>query len=402
MRRIGLLVEPEFLERHWGVRVYVYSLAKVLARHGWLVDFIVAGASSANEPRWYRLHLTDADLFSNAAPSSSGTPGEVWAAMRRDAFPPRDAVRPAAPPPQVPVGLRRPCLMPVGSNLASERYDALVITNPWMVKWTTRLPARRVFGLVFDLIPNLFGILSDESKPFAFAHQHEFGFRHFETCTDGILTISEATREAYLDLVRSRRPDGRGPQVIALPPMAPYYAFDGQALLPARERPTRIVLAGCFDLRKGLRELPGLLNPLGVDLDEVVVYGGVRCREGEVDAFFRGLQVPRVTWHMGPTASHVRDIFRTSRLLVFPSRHEGLGLPLLEAQLQGCRVATYPVSPMQDLALSGAVTLDDDPGESARRLTAALHESFDHAALAQEAAAAFIHAPLASDPLAGL
>ncbi len=398
MRRIGLLVEPEFLERHWGVRVYVYSLAKVLAHHGWRVDFVVAGASSASEPRWYRLHIGDNDLFAKAGPSSSGTPGDVWESLRREACPARGPAPTPLPP--VPTGLRRPCRMPIGSDLGVEGYDALVITNPWMVKWTGRLPARRVFGLVFDLIPNLFGILSDESKPFAFAHQHEYGFRHFEAHTDTVLTISEATRDAYLDLVRSRRPDTSGPRVVALPPMAPYYALDLRRPQPARTRPPRVVLAGCFDLRKGLKTLPALLNPLADVLDEVVIYGGVRCRDVDVDAFFRSLTVPRVTWHVGPTAAHVRDIFRTSRLLVFPSRFEGLGLPILEAQLQGCRVATYPVSPMQDLALSGAVVLDEDAAESSRRIRAALGDPFNHEALAGEAARAFVDGPLATDPLA--
>ena len=52
-----------------------------------------------------------------------------------------------------------------------------LITNPWMVKWRERLPARRTMGLVFDSIPNLFGVLLDDGKPFAFAHQHGHGFK---------------------------------------------------------------------------------------------------------------------------------------------------------------------------------------------------------------------------------
>jgi hypothetical protein len=289
--------------------------------------------------------------------------------------------------------------MPIGSCLAAERYDAILITNPWMVKWRDRLPAGQVFGLVFDLIPNLFGILSDENKPFAFAHQHEFGFRYYEEHCDGILAISPATRGAYLELVRARSPEGRGPNVVALPPMAPYYALGDHDAPHASPRARRVVLAGCFDLRKGIRELPALLNGAADCVDEVVAYGGVRCREADVDTFFRSLRVPRFVWHLGPTASHVRDIFRTSSLLLFPSRFEGLGLPLLEAQLQGCRVATYPISPMLELSLRGAVVLSDDMAESIARLRAALQEPFDHDALRRAAVAAFVQPAVEADPL---
>lgn len=399
MPKIGLIVEPEFLERHWGVRVYVYSLATLLARHGWSVDFVFPQTCSAGELRWYKLHVRDESLFKSAAPCASGDPREVLSALRDAAFPEKGPSR-SHPTGHLPVGLRRPEVMPIGSSLATEHYDTILITNPWMVKWRERLPARRTLGLVLDLIPNLFGVLLDEGKPFAFAHQHERGFRYFEECCDQIVTISEATRATYLDLVRSRRPGAAGPDVIALPPFAPYDALDEPVASCPAARRARIVLAGCFDLRKGLRELPALLNGVSDLVEEVVVYGGVRCRKPDVEAFFKDLDITHVVWHLGATAGQVRDIYRRSKILLFPSKFEGLGLPLLEAQLGGCRVATYPLSPMKELGLSGAVTLSENPAESVARLRRALQEPFDHAALRTEARAAFVEPVLREDPFA--
>ena len=132
------------------------------------------------------------------------------------------------------------------------------------------------------------------------------------------------------------------------------------------------------------------------------MYGGVRCRKSDVESFFANLSIDRIEWHLGATADQVRDIFRRSSMLVFPSKFEGLGLPLLEAQLGGCRVSTYPVSPMKELALSGAVMLSDVASESIARLRRALHEPFDHAALRAEARAAFVEPVLRDDPLAGV
>ncbi len=186
--------------------------------------------------------------------------------------------------------------------------------------------------------------------------------------------------------------------MIALPAFAPYHALTEPARACPGTRSARIVLAGCFDLRKGLRELPGLLNGVAHAVEEVVMYGGIRCPKPDAEAFFKSLRVDRVEWHLGATADQVRDIFRRSRLLLFPSQFEGLGLPLIEAQLGGCRVATYPISPMQDLALAGRVTLDSDAGASSSAIRRALDEPFDHAALAAQARASFVYPALQRDP----
>ena len=401
MTKIAFIVEPEFLERHWGVRVYLYSLAKVLQRHRWTVDFVMPQGSNAGELRWSKIDVRDESLFSSAAPSASGSPAEVWMALRDVAFKETPKPTATAPVPKPPsAGLRRPAVMPLGSSLASEHYAAALITNPWMVKWRERLPVDHLMGLVLDLIPNLFGVLVDDGKPFVFAHQHQQGFKYYEEFCDTVLAISGNTRDAYLDLVRSRRPVADGPAVVALPPFAPYDALSEPTKACLSTRSARIALAACFDPRKGLRELPDLLNGLADVIDEVVVYGGVRCRKAEAEAFFANLRIERIVWHLGATAAQVRDIFRRSSLLLFPSRFEGLGLPLLEAQLEGCRVATYPESPMKELALSGSVILAESPVESVARLRRALAESFDHASLRAEARAAFVEPVLRTDPLA--
>ncbi len=397
MTRIGIVVEPEFLQRHWGVRVYVYSLSKWLARHNWTVDFLSPHRSSAGELRWHKLHLRDESIFEATAPSAAGDPREVLRELRNAAFQ-RSGPSSNHVSPRVSVGLKRPETMPIGASLAVEDYDTILITNPWMVSWQGRLPARQVLGVVYDLIPNIFGLTLDENKPFAFAHQHAHGFRYFEEACDQILAISEATRSAYLELVRARRPGGKGPKVVALPPFAPYHSLDEPTEPCPASRPARMVLAGCFDLRKGLRELPEILNGLSDVIEEVVIYGGARCRQSDVETFFNQLRIERVAWHLGPTAHEVRDIFRHGRMLLFPSKFEGLGLPILEAQLEGCRVATHAVSPMQDLALGGAVMLADSTEESVERLQKALREPFDHAALRAEARAAFVD-PMQMNPL---
>jgi glycosyltransferase involved in cell wall biosynthesis len=403
MPKIALIVEPSFLKKHWGVRVYVYSLGKVLQHHGWTVDFVYPEASVSAEPRWHKLHLRDSSLFSAAQPSAAGRPAEVWKALREVAFktggPAPDSARPMGVSTVNSAGWRQPPVMPIGSRLEFEQYDVALITNPWMVRWRERLPARKTMGLVLDMIPELFGVLLDDGKPFAFAHQHETGYKYYEEFCDEVLTISDHTRDMYLELVRARRPGGVGPEVTSLPLFAPYSALGVSDGASPSIRAARLALAGCFDLRKGLRELPVLLNGLSDVLEEVVVYGGPRCRQGDVEAFFNNLRIDRIVWYLGATSDQVRDTFRRSKVLLFPSKYEGLGLPLLEAQLDGCRVATYPLSPMKDLALNGAVMLSDDASVSVDRLRHALQEPFDHANLQARARATFVEPVLRADPL---
>src|SRR5689334_9922298 len=128
MTKIAFIVEPDFLERHWGVRVYVYSLARILRRHRWTVDFVMPQVSNAGDFRWSKIDVRDESLFSSAAPSASGSPAEVWTALRDVAF--KETVKsttatPVAKPPSA--GVRRPAVMPLGSSLASENYAAALI-----------------------------------------------------------------------------------------------------------------------------------------------------------------------------------------------------------------------------------------------------------------------------------
>jgi glycosyltransferase involved in cell wall biosynthesis len=55
---------------------------------------------------------------------------------------------------------------------------------------------------------------------------------------------------------------------------------------------------------------------------------------------------------------------------VFPSRHEGFGLPVLEAQSCGCPVITSATSSLPEVAGDGALLIDP---EDTAAITAAMH-----------------------------
>ena len=56
----------------------------------------------------------------------------------------------------------------------------------------------------------------------------------------------------------------------------------------------------------------------------------------------------------------IRDSYRHAGALVFPSRYEGFGLPVVEAQALGCPVVAARSSSLPEVAGQGALFVDPD------------------------------------------
>ena len=81
-------------------------------------------------------------------------------------------------------------------------------------------------------------------------------------------------------------------------------------------------------------------------------------------------------------AAHLTDaqlvwLYQRAGVLVFPSRYEGFGLPIVEAQSLGCPVIVSQAAGLPDVAGPGAILIDPDrPGdvpEVVRRAVAYTH-----------------------------
>jgi len=64
-----------------------------------------------------------------------------------------------------------------------------------------------------------------------------------------------------------------------------------------------------------------------------------------------------------PSDEALRDLYRTSRVLVFPSRYEGFGLPPLEAMATGCAVVTTRVGAIPDFSRDRVSAWWVEPGD---------------------------------------
>lgn len=362
-QKIAIIVEPEFMRRHVGVRNYLFALHALLARRQ-RVDWVTFVRGPGGERHWFHL-----------APQPGAEPGD-------GAGETVIAGTPAALIPQVSGAHRRgqaahvDCWRAaIGTDLAAEGYDAIIISNPWLVDFESRLPAPRVLGIVYDLVPNQYVFsMPPGQKPVEFAAQHRRGFVHYRDHCDAILAISPRVADDYAAAFAAA-----AARVIALPPLLPA----AYAAVPTAgdDRGRRVVLAGPFDRRKGADVIPAILNAARETIDTVSIYGGVRCSGSDLREFFRGLHVRHVEWYPHAAAATVKRLFLEAKALLFPSYDEGLGLPILEAQYCGCRVLTRDRQPMSDLVGPGSGFVAADHAESGAAVGRMVAEPFDHAGL---------------------
>jgi glycosyltransferase involved in cell wall biosynthesis len=77
----------------------------------------------------------------------------------------------------------------------------------------------------------------------------------------------------------------------------------------------------------------------------------------------------------GISDRQVEEEYEASDLVVFVSRHEGFGLPIIEAQAMGRPVVTSNREPMKWVAGDGAEFVDpDDPADIRRGIRLALSD----------------------------
>ncbi len=374
MTRIGIVVQPDFLLNHVGVRNYLFSLYRYLSLAA-DVRFVSFFRPQRQLQHWFYVHLQDpAFLRNNGVTEDWRIEGSPAAVLDRYHA---TAGHQADQPPAI-------WTSHIGSNLESAGFDTLVLGNPWLVDFADRLPVRRQVGIVYDAIPNRY-VLTEAEKPYEFAAQHLAGFRYFRDHCDRTLAISESVTDDLTGLLHF--PPER---VGFLPPLVPADCLAAPTG-PAPRRTGAVVLASPLDRRKGLEQMPRLIAAAGRRVDRVTMYGAVRCSPDQLKAFFRGLPSRlSLEWYPRATGRTTERLFREGRLLLFPSLNEGLGLPLIEAQLRGCPVVTRDARPMSDLVVAGSRLLTDDPAaddEVVRQLAG--DADFDHATFEAAARAFF-------------
>jgi glycosyltransferase involved in cell wall biosynthesis len=165
-----------------------------------------------------------------------------------------------------------------------------------------------------------------------------------------VLAISERTKRDLIELY------GTPAEKIVVTPLAPDPAF-----VPAGEHDSFLLFVSAIEPRKQPLAAIDAANAVGRKL---VVVGPPKDDELAAELRRRGADVRGYV----PKDELVR-LYQQAACLVFPSRYEGFGLPVVEAMACGTPVVAAPERAMQEVAGDAAI-FTDDLAEGVRRALA--------------------------------
>jgi glycosyltransferase involved in cell wall biosynthesis len=155
-----------------------------------------------------------------------------------------------------------------------------------------------------------------------------------------VFAISERTKRDLVQLY------GTPPEKITVTPLAPDPAFQ-----PAEEHDSFLLFVSAIEPRKQPLDAIDAANAVGRRL---VVVGPKKDAELAAELERRGAEVRGYV----PKEELVR-LYQSAACLVFPSRYEGFGLPVVEAMACGTPVVAAPEPALQEVAGDAAVFADD-------------------------------------------
>lgn len=247
-------------------------------------------------------------------------------------------------------------------EVSLDDFDLTVVTNPWLCRGG--MPEGRISaGIVYDMVPNMVaaGVL-DFGRPldiYDFAHAHDVGYQLYQDRAESIMCISESTRSDFLQLYQGDEATQRKTRAFL-----PYSAHS----MPApKRRPSlggqrrRLLMVNVLDPRKNFEGIRNALRLIGADVPfDIDIVGAERIELPEALRFLNELADTgrEVRWYRQASDACLARLYADADLLVFPSLYEGLGLPILEAQVHGAPVVCSNLSSCPEINMNPGLCLD--------------------------------------------
>jgi glycosyltransferase involved in cell wall biosynthesis len=155
-----------------------------------------------------------------------------------------------------------------------------------------------------------------------------------------VFAISERTKRDLIELYRTR------PDKIVVTPLAPDPDFR-----PAGEHDSFLLFVSAIEPRKQPLDAIDAANAVGRKL---IVVGPAKDAELAAELERRGAEVRGYV-----PKEELVALYQRAACLVFPSRYEGFGLPVVEAMACGTPVVAAPEPAIQEVAGDAAIFTDD-------------------------------------------
>lgn len=273
----------------------------------------------------------------------------------------------------------------LGEDLDPNQYDLCVISNPWIASEMPAIKIKHKIGVVYDCIANTYSITNREDF-IDWGYKHNAGYKYYNDSCDAIMGISKKSMDEY----KIFYPNIKDKKIFFLPPIPPYQYWNVKVDEDIIKE-NAIILAAPLDKRKGLKIIPRLLNGLKEVLEKIYIFGMPRCARDDFDMFFEGLNLDvDIVYFPSITYSDLIDLYKKCKILLFPSYEEGLGFPIIESQICGCRVVTNDYSPMNELIVDGGYLLTGDYSIDISAISEMLIDDFSYDTLAIKASNRFV------------
>lgn len=332
--KIAFIVQPDWLYSHFGVRNLFISCFKILQNYEHDVEFVCFGQHT-NKVLFYKNIVKDEDLKSIVKNTSIATK------------------------PNYDDLVSKPKIIPeiytqfIGTSIKDD-YDAFIITNPWLLNYPLDFGNKPVALICHDCGANSLVLRNNIYMPsgIGWGFEHNTGYQYAQKHNFHFLSNSKKTDQEVIDFYAPEKHS-------YLPPVPPYSFLD-IVYDTKQKKENAIVLAAPFDPRKGLALMPEVLNALNNDFDTLYIFGTPRCGKQKFDEFYKKIKVKNIVYYDTITSDDLITLYKKCKILFFPSIEEGLGIPLIEAQLCGCRVVTTNDVPMNQLICLGGYLLKND------------------------------------------
>jgi glycosyl transferase GT4 family len=340
VKKVAFLVEPDFKNLHYGVRNYFSTIKSIISKNfdtEYITYIILEG-----EILWYRL------VFENVENEQEKKETQYISIKKKFSY--LSYLKFMNKVGQTNVIFD--CYFQfLGTSIDKQEYDICIITNPWLLDKRCDIRAKKIYGLVYDFIANFF-VLTETNKPLEWANRHRIGYEIFNSTCDYIVGISEIVSKQYERIYQNVEKE----KIFYFPPFPPSY-YEG-VKYEGETKENSIILAAPFDKRKGLKDIPLLINNISADLDCVYIFGQPRCSQKDFNKFFKEIDVKLIKYYPTISNEELIKLYKKSKFLLFPSIEEGLGLPLIEAQICGCRIVSTNKKPMNELGVIGSYYLE--------------------------------------------
>jgi len=342
--KVAFIVEPGFLSNHFGVRNYFSTIKEALAENGHITEYLVHG-NLPNVTLWYKVNIDNIipktkDLYLEYDKQSKLPYINFHQLDNFTKQNNKNAMK------------EKKYLRFVGESLKEEKYDIAIITNPWTIDNQFEINANRIVGIVYDFIASIYS-LTKPNMDLSLGNFHHRGYSYYNKYCDDIMAISSIIAEQYTEFY----PHINKNKINYFKPFVPYGL--SKARFTKEKKENAMILAAPFDLRKGLKKMPELINGVKEQLDTLYIFGMPRCQIEEFNQFFNNIDVKHIVYYPYISNEGLVELYKKCKLLLFPSVDEGLGFPIIEAQICGCRVATTNKKPMNTLGLQGSYLLSN-------------------------------------------